>query len=81
MKQARLREMVNGWFIGNFEPSIARSTACEVAVKHHAVGDHEEVHHHRVATEVIVVVSRPGESNGKDPGSWRYYAFGTRRGH
>lgn len=57
MKQARLSEMVKGWFVGDFEPSVARSTACEVAVKSHAAGDYEEIHHHRISTEVTVVVS------------------------
>ena len=70
MKQARLSDMVKGWFIGDFEPSIARSTACEVAMKHHAAGDHEKIHHHRVATEVTVVVSGRVRIMGKilDPG-------------
>jgi hypothetical protein len=57
MKHARLSDMVKEWFVGDFEPSVARSTACEVAVKHHAAGDHEQIHHHRVATEATVVVS------------------------
>ena len=35
MRQARLSDMTKGWFVGDFERSLARSTACEVAVKHH----------------------------------------------
>jgi mannose-6-phosphate isomerase-like protein (cupin superfamily) len=70
MKRARLSEMMKGWFVGDFEPAIARSTACEVAVKHHAAGDYEEIHHHRIATEVTVVVSGRVKIMGKilDPG-------------
>jgi hypothetical protein len=65
MKQARLNEMVKGWFVGDFEPRIAHSTACEVAVKRYAAGDYEEEHHHRVATEVTVVVSGQVTMMGK----------------
>ena len=57
MKHARLSEMMKGWFVGDFEPTIARSTACEVAVKHHPAGYCEEMHYHRVATEITLVVS------------------------
>jgi hypothetical protein len=49
--------MVKGWFVGDFEPSVAHSTVCEVAVKHYAAGEYEEIHHHRVATQVTVIVS------------------------
>jgi hypothetical protein len=70
MKQGLLNEMVKGWFVGDFEPSIAHSTACEVALKHHAAGDHEEMHHHRIATEVTLVVLGRVRIMGKilDPG-------------
>ncbi len=57
MKHARLNDMVKGWFVGDFEPSVVRSDACEFAVKHYAAGDHEDTHHHRVAVEVTVIVS------------------------
>ena len=56
MKQGQLSEMVKGWFVGDFEPTIARSTACEVAVKYHAAGYYEEMHHHRVAAEITLIV-------------------------
>ena len=57
MKHARLSDMVKGWFVGDFEPSIVRSTVCEVAVKHYAAGDYEQMHHHRVATQVTLIIS------------------------
>ena len=65
MKEARLSDMVQGWFVGSFEPSIALSTACEVAVKHFAVGDYGEIHHHRVAAEITLVVSGRVRMMGK----------------
>lgn len=57
MKADRLDQMVKGWFVGAFEPSVLTSDAMEVGVKQYAAGDHEERHFHRVATEITVIVS------------------------
>lgn len=57
MKHAKLADMVKGWFVGDFDPVVLRSAAVEVAVKHYRAGDREDLHHHRVATEVTLIVS------------------------
>lgn len=57
MKSARLDEMVKGWFVGGFNPTVLSTDACEVAVKHYRAGDSEAAHFHKIATEVTVVVS------------------------
>ena len=57
MKHAKLADMVKGWFVGDFDPVVLRSSAVEVAVKHYRAGDREDQHHHRVATEVTLIVS------------------------
>ena len=57
MKSAHLKDMVKGWFVGDFEPTVLRSSACEVAVKHYRAGETEALHHHRVATELTLIVS------------------------
>jgi hypothetical protein len=57
--------MVKGWFVGDFAPAVLRSTACEVAVKHYAAGDREDVHHHKVATEITLIVSGEVEMMGQ----------------
>ena len=54
-----------GWFVGDFAPAVLRSTACEVAVKHYAAGDREDVHHHKVATEITLIVSGEVEMMGQ----------------
>ena len=41
MKTARLDDMVKGWFIGNFDPSLAKTEDVEVAVKRYDRGDSE----------------------------------------
>ena len=49
--------MVKGWFVGDFAPSVLRSAACEVAIKHYRAGDREDLHHHRIAAELTAIVS------------------------
>jgi quercetin dioxygenase-like cupin family protein len=51
-----LDRMVNGWFVGDFEPSVLRTTACEVAVKHYVAGAKEPSHHHKLAEEITLIV-------------------------
>lgn len=57
MRHDRLDRMFKGWFVGDFEPVALRTSACEVAVKHYAAGDHEAAHLHKVGTEITAVVS------------------------
>lgn len=56
MKLYKLEDMKKGWFVGNFEPSLYRTNACEVAVKSYKQGDKEGKHYHKIATEITVVV-------------------------
>ncbi|MBE5865453.1 MAG: hypothetical protein E7292_04450 [Lachnospiraceae bacterium] len=56
MKRAKLDEMTKGWFVGDFTPTLYKTTDCEVAVKHYKKGDAEEKHFHRIATELTVIV-------------------------
>ena len=65
MKHARLENMVKGWFVGDFEPTLLRSKDVEVAVKHYKAGDREDTHHHRIATEITVIVSGEVTMMGK----------------
>ncbi len=65
MKIAHLEKMTKGWFVGNFQPSLLQTDAVEVAVKHYKAGDYEEWHHHKVATEITVVVSGEVEMAGR----------------
>ena len=41
MKVGKLDDMTKGWFVGNFEPSVLRTNAVEVAVKKYSEGDFE----------------------------------------
>ncbi len=66
MKVAKLDEMSKGWFIGNFEPSLFKTNAVEVAVKTYKKGDYEGRHHHKIATEYTCIVSGKVRMNGKE---------------
>jgi quercetin dioxygenase-like cupin family protein len=69
MKVHRLDDMTRGWFVGDFAPTLYRTDAVEVAVKHYEAGDAEERHVHRVATELTAVVSGSVRMDGRDLGA------------
>lgn len=56
MKLSNVKDMKRGWFIGNFNPSLAKTNACEVAVKSYNMGDYETSHFHKIATEYTVII-------------------------
>lgn len=64
MKTARLDDMVKGWFVGGFEPTLYRTNNVEAAVKRYRAGDHEGSHYHKIATELTVIVSGRVRMNG-----------------
>jgi hypothetical protein len=66
MKVHRLDDMTRGWFVGDFEPTLFRTDAVEIAVKHYVAGDAEERHVHRIATELTAVVSGSVRMDGRD---------------
>lgn len=69
MRVAQLSEMVNGWFVGDFEPTLHRTTDVEVAVKEYKAGDREPLHHHKVATEITAVVKGDAEMQDRRLGA------------
>ena len=61
----KLDEMVKGWFIGNFSPSLFSTNDVEVGIKKYKAGDYEASHHHKIATEFTVVLDGEVEMSGK----------------
>ena len=49
-----LKDMIGGWFIGDFDPSVWKTSAFEVAVKEYKSGD-----------TITVVVKRPSVAEDK----------------
>ena len=64
MKIAKLENMINGWFVGNFEPTLLKTNDVEVAVKKYNKGDYEERHYHKIATEITVITNGRVKMNG-----------------
>ena len=65
MEKFELSDMVKGWFIGDFEPSLFQTEDVEVAVKEYQKGDNEGAHYHKIATEFTVILNgrvRMGEN-------------------
>lgn len=56
MEKFELNDMKRGWFVGNFQPSVFSTNACEVAIKHYSKGEYEEKHFHKIATEITVII-------------------------
>lgn len=65
MEAHKLEDMVKGWFVGNFTPAAIKSEHVEVAVKRYSEGEKEERHHHRISTELTVVISGRIKMNGR----------------
>ena len=63
MKLYHEDEMIKGWFIGNFNPSVLNIDTCEVGVKRYKAGNSEAPHVHKIATEITMVVEGKVEMN------------------
>lgn len=66
MKVAKLDDMVRGWFVGDFQPTAYATQSVEVGVKQYFAGAKEARHHHKVATEITVILSGHVRMNGID---------------
>jgi len=66
MEKFNLSDMIGGWFIGNFEPSLFKTNEVEVAVKNYKKGDFENSHYHKIATEFTVIINGEVEMNGNN---------------
>lgn len=64
MKTAHLEDMIKGWLVGNFEPTLYKTNDVEVAVKSYNKGDLEENHYHKIATEITVITQGRVKMNG-----------------
>ena len=57
MKITKLSHMTRGWFVGDFSPTLVATQAVEVGVKYYLSGQKEERHHHKIATEITLILS------------------------
>ena len=64
IEKHNLEDMVKGWFIGNFNPTLFATNDVEVGVKQYKAGDFEGSHYHKIATEFTVIVNGTVEMSG-----------------
>lgn len=57
MKRYKHSEFKGGWFIGDFEPSILKTSLFEVAVMSHRKGEKWPKHYHAEAEEFNLLLS------------------------
>lgn len=60
----KLDEMTKGWFVGAFTPTAYHTEVAEVAVKAYKAGDREDRHHHKIATELTLILGGTVRMNG-----------------
>jgi quercetin dioxygenase-like cupin family protein len=56
MKIFKMKDMIGGWFVGNFEPSAFKTENFEVCYKKHPKNDVWDRHYHKEATEINYLV-------------------------
>ena len=61
----KLSDFTGGWFVGDFEPTLLKTSDFECAVKRYKAGDREAAHYHAVATEITVIVSGAVKMNNR----------------
>jgi hypothetical protein len=64
IERYKLEDMLKGWFIGNFDPSLNKTNDVEVGIKKYSAGYYENYHYHKIATEFTVIISGTVEMNG-----------------
>lgn len=64
MIKSNLKDFVNGWFIGDFHPTLIKNENFEVAIKRYKSGDYEKSHYHKISKEITVIVEGEVEMNG-----------------
>ena len=65
MNLFKLQDMVKGWFVGSFEPNALKTKDVEIGVKEYELGDYEDFHYHKIATELTCIIEGTVEMNGE----------------
>ncbi len=65
MKRYNIREMVNGWMVGDFDPAILKTKNFEVGYHTYKKNAPTQNHYHKTSTEINLVVKGDVEINGE----------------
>ena len=52
----KIKDMIGGWFVGDFSPTAYKTKNFEVSYKLHPQGEIWDKHYHKIATEVNYLV-------------------------
>lgn len=67
MKKFQLKDSGDrGWFVGQFERAVYKTSACEVGYQYNYPGEHSAAHTHRIATEINLIASGRVMYNGEE---------------
>lgn len=75
MNVTKLDDYVRGYFIGNFEPSILKTSEFEVAVLFHPKGEKWPAHYHKECVEYNVLIDGSMTVQGKMLNSGDVFVF------
>ncbi len=64
-KRYKLEDFTRGWIVGDFEPSIIRTKACDVQVRKWEKNTYHEPHYHATLDEIMVIIEGKAEINGE----------------
>lgn len=64
MDKFYLNDFFKGWVIGDFQPTLFKTSDFEIAVKNYKKGDFEDSHFHKIATEWTIVTKGKVIMNG-----------------
>lgn len=66
MKIYKLEDMIKGWFIGNFSPSVLQTEQFEVGVLKRKKGLERPMHYHKEAVEISCLLLGKANINGQE---------------
>jgi hypothetical protein len=61
-----IKNMSNGWFIGDFQPSIVKTNLFEIGHHHYKKGFVGQKHIHKIATEINYIIKGKLIASGKE---------------
>lgn len=64
MKKYNIKDFFRGWFIGNFEPTVLKTSDFEIGLLLHPRGEKWPKHYHRISTEYNLLVEGSMVING-----------------
>jgi quercetin dioxygenase-like cupin family protein len=75
MNVSKISDYVRGWFIGNFEPSVLKTSDFEVGVLTHKKGEYWAPHYHKESIEYNVLISGKMVIHEKELNSGDVFVF------